>query len=97
MANDPTTPDIPSDPVAQPSPTASTPAKTKAAVTSAAAAPPPAGDVALDVWCGEKSRSMGKRVEALSAFYRLAQRKGIGRATPEQFEADFQAFLQTPA
>jgi len=52
--------------------------------------------VALDVWCEEKSRSLGKRVEALSAFYRLTQRKGIGRATPEQFEAEFQTFLKTP-
>jgi len=57
---------------------------------------PVATDVALDVWCEEKSRSLGKRVEALSAYYRLAQRQGIGRATPEQFEADFQTFLKTP-
>lgn len=96
MANDPTTSDIPSEAVAQPSPTPSAPAKTKSAAAPAPTAPPPDGDVALDVWCGEKSRSMGKRVEALSAFYRLAQRKGIGRATPEQFETDFQAFLKTP-
>lgn len=59
-------------------------------------AAPVASDVALDVWCEEKSRSLGKRVEALSAYYRLTQRKGIGRATPEQFEAEFQTFLKTP-
>ena len=91
MANDPTTQAIPSDPVPETKPKHS-PAPAAAPV---AAAPAPA-DVALDVWCGEKSRNMGKRVEALSAFYRLTQRKGIGRATPEQFEADFQAFLKTP-
>lgn len=59
-------------------------------------APAPVADVALDVWCEEKSRILGKRVESLSAFYRLAQKRGLGRATPEQFDAEFQVFLKTP-
>ena len=60
---------------------------------------PPAAtnDVALDNWCENKSQSMGRRVEALSAFYRRCQKTGVGRATPEQFDADFQAFLKLPA
>jgi hypothetical protein len=57
----------------------------------------PAGDIALDNWCESKSRAVGRRVEALSAFYKLCQKQGIGRATPEKFEADFQAFLNSPA
>jgi hypothetical protein len=54
-------------------------------------------DVALDDWCESKSRALGRRVEALSAFYRLCQRQGVGRATAERLEADFQAFLKQPA
>ena len=62
-------------------------------------APPvaPVADVALDDWCESKSRALGLRVEALSAFYRLCQRQGVGRATAERLEADFQAFLKQPA
>ena len=54
-------------------------------------------DVALDDWASSKSISLGRRVEALAAFYRLCQKQGIGRATPEKFEADFQVFLKSPA
>jgi hypothetical protein len=54
-------------------------------------------DIALDDWASAKSRSLGKRVEALAAFYKLCQQKGVGRATPEKFEADFQVFLKSPA
>lgn len=54
-------------------------------------------DLALDDWCQTKSQTLGRRVEALSAFYRLAQKSGVGRATAAKFEADFQAFLKTPA
>lgn len=61
------------------------------------ASPEVSADVALDNWCENKSQSMGRRVEALSAFYRRCQKTGVGRATPEQFEADFQAFLKLPA
>jgi len=61
------------------------------------ASPGVPADVALDNWCENKSQSMGRRVEALSAFYRRCQKIGVGRATPEQFEADFQAFLKLPA
>ena len=57
----------------------------------------PVADVALDDWCESKSRSLGRRVEALSAFYRKCQRQGVGRAAAEKFEADFQAFLKQPA
>ena len=57
----------------------------------------PVADVALDDWCESKSRSLGRRVEALSAFYRKCQKQGVGRATAEKFEADFQAFLKLPA
>jgi hypothetical protein len=57
----------------------------------------PVADVALDDWCESKSRSLGRRVEALSAFYRRCQKLGIGRATAEKYEADFQAFLKLPA
>ena len=53
--------------------------------------------IALDDWCQGKSRALGRRVEALSAFYRLAQAQGKGRATAEQFDADFAAFLKQPA
>lgn len=53
--------------------------------------------VALDVWCGNKSRTLGRRVEALSAFYRICARSGKTRKTVEEFEADFKAFLATPA
>lgn len=54
-------------------------------------------DIALDDWCENKSRTLGRRVEALSAFYRTCQRTGVGRATPDKFEADFAAFLAAPA
>jgi len=54
-------------------------------------------DVALDDWCESKSRSLGRRVEALSAFYKRCQKLGLGRATADKFEADFQAFLKQPA
>ena len=57
----------------------------------------PVADVALDDWCESKSRSLGRRVEALSAFYKMCQRQGVGRATAEKFEADFHAFLKQPA
>lgn len=58
---------------------------------------PTVPDLALDDWCESKSRSMGRRIEALSAFYRKCQKTGVGRNTPAQFEADFQAFLKMPA
>jgi hypothetical protein len=54
-------------------------------------------DIALDDWCEGKSRALGRRVEALSAFFKLCQKQGVGRATPEKFEADFQDFLNSPA
>ena len=57
----------------------------------------PVADVALDDWCEAKSRSLGRRVEALSAFYRKCQKDGKGRATSDKYEADFQAFLKQPA
>lgn len=57
----------------------------------------PVADLALDDWCEAKSRTLGRRVEALSAFYRRCQKTNVGRATPEQFEANFQAFLKMPA
>lgn len=59
--------------------------------------PVPSADIALDDWCQAKSRVLGRRVEALSAFYRLAQSQGKGRATAAQFDADFAAFLKQPA
>ena len=65
--------------------------------TNSAPAPVAPVDVALDDWCEAKSRSLGRRVEALSAFYRKCQRQGVGRAPAEKFEADFQAFLKQPA
>lgn len=57
----------------------------------------PVADVALDDWCEAKSRSLGRRVEALSAFYRKCQKEGRGRALAEKFETDFQLFLKQPA
>lgn len=54
-------------------------------------------DIALDDWASAKSRSLGRRVEALAAFYKLCQQKGMGRATPEKFESDFQLWLKSPA
>ena len=67
-------------------------------ITNSAPVPvAPVVDVALDDWCESKSRSLGRRVEALSAFYRKCQRQGVGRAAAEKFEADFQAFLKQPA
>ena len=54
-------------------------------------------DLALDDWCEARSRSLGRRIEALSAFYKICQRNGVGRATPDEFEARFQAFLHMPA
>lgn len=71
-----------------------TPKHDEEAVVSA---PPVIADVALDNWCEAKSRTMGRRVEALSAFYRLMQAQGRGRATAAQFDADFAAFLKQPA
>ena len=62
-----------------------------------AVAPVSPADIALDDWCQGKSRALGRRVEALSAFYRLAQASGKGRATAAQFDADFAAFLKQPA
>ena len=57
----------------------------------------PEADIALDDWCESKSRQVGRRVEALSAFYRKTQKAGVGRGTASQFEAEFQAFLKLPA
>lgn len=57
----------------------------------------PAQDIALDDWASAKSRSLGRRVEALAAFYKLCQQRGMGRATPEKFESDFQLWLKSPA
>lgn len=65
--------------------------------SDAVTAPNPAADIALDDWCSYKSRVLGRRIEALSAFYKRCVKKGIGRATPASFEADFQAFLKSPA
>lgn len=66
--------------------------------TNAAPAPvAPVADLALDDWCEGKSRSLGRRVEALSAYYRKCQKEGRGRATADQYEAGFQAFLKLPA
>jgi hypothetical protein len=66
--------------------------------TSLDQAPPtPVADVALDDWCQAKSASVGRRIEGLSAFYKRCQREGVGRLTPEQFEAKFKAFMQTAA
>lgn len=65
--------------------------------TETTEAPEVVVDLALDDWCQIKSQSLGRRVEALSAFYRLAQKAGVGRATAAKFEADFQAFLKSPA
>lgn len=69
----------------------------KLPITDEPAAPVAIADLALDDWCEAKSRNMGRRVEALSAFYRQCQKTGIGRNTTEKFEADFQAFLKLPA
>ncbi|WP_295455296.1 hypothetical protein [uncultured Thiodictyon sp.] len=44
-----------------------------------------------------RSSKLGRRVEALSAFWKESQRTGLGRATPDQFEAAFAAFLARPA
>lgn len=61
------------------------------------APPTPVADVALDDWCQTKSAAVGRRIESLSAFHKRCQREGVGRLTPEQFEAKFKAFLQTAA
>lgn len=61
------------------------------------APPTPVADVTLGDWCQAKSASVGRRIESLSAFHKRCQRDGVGRLTPEQFEAKFQAFLQTAA
>lgn len=53
-------------------------------------------DMALDDWAANKSRSMGRRIEALSAFYRRCQREGVGRDSAEGFESRFRAFLNKP-
>jgi len=53
-------------------------------------------DVALEDWCSAKSRVLGRRIEALGAYHKLKQRQGVGRGTPDWFEADFQTFLKTP-
>lgn len=58
--------------------------------------PTMATDIALDDWAAGKSRSLGRRIEALSAFYKRCQREGLGRATAEEFEARFTAFLTQP-
>ncbi len=57
----------------------------------------PVADIALDDWCAMRSSKLGRRVEALSAFWKESQRTGLGRATPDQFEAAFAAFLARPA
>ena len=67
---------------------------TKKAKDEVKAAP---ATVALDTWCQSKSRDMGRRVEALSAFFKTCQKDGFGRATPEEFEVRFTAFLNTAA
>ena len=59
--------------------------------------PTSVADVTLDDWCQTKSASVGRRIESLSAFHKRCQREGVGRLTPEQFEAKFKAFLQTAA
>lgn len=61
------------------------------------AAPPVVPDMALEDWCSDKSQRLGRRIEALAAFHKLCQNKGIGRATADAFEAQFQAFLKQPA
>lgn len=53
-------------------------------------------DIALDDWAASKSRQLGRRVEALSAFYKHCQRTGCGRATVEQFEQRFEDFRKQP-
>lgn len=62
-----------------------------------AVAQEPAADIALDDWCQGKSLALGRRIEALSAFYRRCQRNGVGRADPAWFESEYQAFLRLPA
>ncbi len=57
----------------------------------------PVSDIALYNWCEAKSRTLGRRIEALSAFHRICEKNGVGRATAEQFEADFQKSLKAPA
>lgn len=53
--------------------------------------------IALDDWCQAHSLTLGRRVEALAAFHRDCQRRGLGRASADQFLAQFNAFLAQPA
>lgn len=58
---------------------------------------PAALDIALDDWAASKSRRLGRRIEALSAFHRRCQRVGLGRATEAAFDNAFDNFLNQPA
>lgn len=58
---------------------------------------PVVADIALDDWAAGKSRTLGRRIEALSAFHKRCQREGFGRATPDVFESRFLDFLSQPA
>jgi len=53
--------------------------------------------ISLDDWAQSASHRVGRRVEGLNAYYRQAQRDGLGRATPASFDAAFAAFLSQPA
>lgn len=75
-------------PAPAPDPVAASKTKTK---------PEAVDDLALDDWCAAKSRTLGRRVEALSAFWKQAQAAGMGRATRNQFESAYQDFLRQPA
>lgn len=79
--------DQPASPIAEETPVA------KATQTT----PIDPNTIALDDWCQARSTTLGRRIEALSAFHKRCQRNGMGRATADEFEAAYQSFLAQPA
>lgn len=52
--------------------------------------------VQLNEWCMEKSRA-DKQVELIGAFHFHMKNKGLLKATPERYAAEFEAFRKMPA
>ena len=54
-------------------------------------------EISLDDWMNERTPTLGRKVEAINAFYRQRQRRGLVRAARAAFDADFEVFLKQPA
>lgn len=54
-------------------------------------------DVFLDDWVRDKSRVLGRRIEALNAFHARLRRERVVKASADEFESRYAAFLRKPA